>query len=162
MKEHETNSMNKKGYGSKHQYKSLLIMLLIHFVVMFAVMYTMVYSISDVFINLNQFYMTAMMVAPMTFSMLLLMSSMYQNKKLNYIYYGTSAVAFVLFFIFMRAQSFIGDRQFLKSMIPHHSGAVLMCGKASISDPEIIQLCSQIIESQNREIDQMKKILERL
>lgn len=37
-----------------------------------------------------------------------------------------------------------------------------MCENASIRDPEIKTLCQNIISSQQREIDQMKAILERL
>ena len=56
----------------------------------------------------------------------------------------------------------IGDTAFLRSMIPHHSGAILMCREASIHDPEIKTLCGEIVEGQRREIDQMKAILSRL
>jgi uncharacterized protein (DUF305 family) len=56
----------------------------------------------------------------------------------------------------------ITDKQFLKSMIPHHAGAILMCNKARIQDAEIIDLCKQITTSQQSEIDQMKAILDRL
>ena len=51
--------------------------------------------------------------------------------------------------------------QFLKSMIPHHAGAILMCEEASIQDPEIRVLCQNIIVSQQSEINQMKAILNR-
>ena len=44
-------------------------------------------------------------------------------------------------------------------MIPHHSRAILVCQEASITDPEIEQLCSEIVEAQ--EIAQMKEILKR-
>jgi uncharacterized protein (DUF305 family) len=50
-------------------------------------------------------------------------------------------------------------------MIPHHSGALLMCKEASLKDPELRDLCygpDGIIASQTREIKQMKAILERL
>jgi uncharacterized protein (DUF305 family) len=47
-------------------------------------------------------------------------------------------------------------------MIPHHAGAILMCEEAPIQDPEIKQLRSSIIASQQAEIDQMKAILNRL
>jgi uncharacterized protein (DUF305 family) len=47
-------------------------------------------------------------------------------------------------------------------MIPHHSGAILMCEEASIDDPEIVALCGQIISSQQAEIEQMEAILKRL
>lgn len=47
-------------------------------------------------------------------------------------------------------------------MIPHHSGALLMCDRASITDAELKKLCSEIVKGQQQEIDQMKKILARL
>lgn len=153
------------GHGSKHSrapYRKFLLMLGLHFAVMYLVMYAMVDTFGNVIFNLNQFYMTAMMVAPMAFTMLLLMPSMYPSKSINYAFYAVSAVAFLLSFIFLRAQIYIEDRQFLKSMIPHHAGAVLMCERATIYDSEIAQLCAQIVESQQREIAQMKRILERL
>lgn len=46
-------------------------------------------------------------------------------------------------------------------MIPHHSGAILMCREANIADPEIVGLCEKIKRSQQDEIDQMKAILKR-
>ena len=56
----------------------------------------------------------------------------------------------------------ISDRQFLRSMIPHHGGAILMCKEASIQDQEIEDLCKNITSGQQTEIDQMKRILDRL
>lgn len=143
-------------------YKALLVMLAAHFVAMFVLMYSMVDRLSSVYLNLNQFYMSMLMVAPTALTMLLLMPSMYPNKRLNYVFGIGSVAALVLFYAFMRTQAFVGDKQFLRSMIPHHSGAILMCEKSKLSDPEIKSLCAQIIESQKREIDEMARILERL
>jgi len=56
----------------------------------------------------------------------------------------------------------ISDRQFLGSMIPHHGGAILMCKEASIQDREIKGLRKKITSGQQAEIDQMKRILDRL
>ena len=44
-------------------------------------------------------------------------------------------------------------------MIPHHSAAILMCKSADLTDPEIKQLCDDIIAGQQAEIDQMKEKL---
>ena len=44
----------------------------------------------------------------------------------------------------------VGDEGFLTSMIPHHSRAILVCQEATITDPEIEQLCSEIVEAQER------------
>jgi uncharacterized protein (DUF305 family) len=53
----------------------------------------------------------------------------------------------------------VADTQFLKSMIPHHAGAILMCEKAPISGADIKELCQKIIASQRSEIAQMKRML---
>lgn len=56
----------------------------------------------------------------------------------------------------------ISDRQFLKSMIPHHASAILMCNRASIRDADIRRLCRDIISGQSEQIDQMKAKLREL
>src|SRR5215207_1004113 len=102
----------------------------------------------------------------MTVSMVLielpLMSSMYKSKKLNMIILAAGAIVLIGSWFGIRQQAAIGDRQFLRSMIPHHAGAILMCQQASIQDQEIRTLCSNIISGQQAEIDQMKTILSRL
>jgi uncharacterized protein (DUF305 family) len=62
----------------------------------------------------------------------------------------------------IRQQTAISDRQFLRSMIPHHAGAILMCQQSAIRDREIKQLCGAIVSSQRSEIDQMKAKLAEL
>lgn len=143
-------------------YRNLAVMGLLHLPLMYALMFSMVYSFDEVFHNLNTFYMAGMMAAPMLVLMPLLMKEMYPNKKLNLVTYGVSVAGFAALFIFMRAQTFIGDKQFIRSMIPHHSGAVLMCERANVTDSEIRSLCQQIIQNQKAEIEQMRKILERM
>lgn len=149
------------AHDQKSAYMGLFIMLVAHFVVMFGVMYTMVDSWENVVINLNQFYMTMMMVTPMTIGMLLFMSSMYRNKKINLLLYVSSTVLFIAFFYFMREQTFVGNEQFLKSMIPHHAGAILMCEEATLTDPDIITFCDGIIKAQEEEISIMKEMLKK-
>ena len=140
----------------------LLLMGAIHFLLMYALMYAMVDRFANVFMNLNQVYMAGIMTAPMLILEVALMGSMYANKRALAILAGASLLVFTLFFVFIRQQTAIGDREFLQSMIPHHGGAILMCTQAPIEDPEVLDLCGQIIASQQAEIDQMKQILERL
>lgn len=130
-------------------------------VVMFLVMYVMIDNLGSFYLNINQFYMTLMMVAPMVVIMIFSMWSMYRNKRTNYLIVAVAAVLFVLSWALIRWQYPVGDRQFLRSMIPHHSGAILMCREADLTDPELIGLCDRIVKSQQEEIDQMKSILER-
>jgi hypothetical protein len=124
-------------------------------------MYAMVYKFADVYPNLNQLYMAGIMTAPMLILEILFMGVMYKNLTKN-VLMCVSIFVFILFFIFIRKQTAIDNKQFLKSMIPHHSGAILMCTNAPFDDLEIKQLCQKIIPSQQAEIDQMKQILERL
>ena len=142
-------------------YSKLLINLAISTVVMYLVMFAMIDGLADFYNNINMLYMALMMLAPMAILMLLMMGSMYQNKRLNLVLYIAFVGLFVGAFAFTRAQPLVGDEQFLRSMIPHHSGAILMCRDAAISDPEIAALCDRIIQSQREEIEQMKSILSR-
>jgi uncharacterized protein (DUF305 family) len=87
---------------------------------------------------------------------------MYKSKKLNTVIFAAGAIVLIGSWFGIRQQAAIGDRQFLRSMIPHHAGAILMCQQASIHDQEIRTLCNNIISGQQAEIDQMKTILSRL
>jgi uncharacterized protein (DUF305 family) len=122
----------------------------------------MVNVFENVFNSLNQIYMAALMTASMVLIELPLMSSMYKSKKLNMIILAAGAIVLIGSWFGIRQQAAIGDRQFLRSMIPHHAGAILMCQQASIQDQEIRTLCNNIISGQQAEIDQMKTILARL
>lgn len=155
--DHEAHGRGSAG----NAYGMLGLNLLLSAVAMYLVMFTMIDTTAEFFNNLNNVYMTLMMVSPMAILMLLMMGSMYPNRRLNAVLYVVFAGVFLLSFIGMRTQALIGDRQFLRSMIPHHSGAVLMCRESSINDPEIVSLCADIVKSQKEEIAQMKAILAR-
>lgn len=143
-------------------YKKLLIMILLSFAAMYVLMYSMVNAFDNVFSNINQFYMAGLMTTPMVIIELFVMGAMYMNKKLNVILIAISSIALISFFLFIRQQTGVSDKQFLKSMIPHHASAILMAGKASVQDPEIKELMKNIISSQQAEIDQMKAKLRQL
>jgi uncharacterized protein (DUF305 family) len=87
---------------------------------------------------------------------------MYPSRGLNAAIAVASVIALVACWALIRAQGAVGDRQFLRSMIPHHAGAILMCEKAPLGDPEIRKLCEGIIASQADEIRQMKAKLAEL
>ena len=101
------------------------------------------------------------MVAAMAVLMTVGMWSMLKNKTLNIILLAGFLALFLAAFFLGRSEVGVGDEGFLTSMIPHHSRAILVCQEATITDPEIEQLCSEIVEAQEREIAQMKEILKR-
>lgn len=161
--------------GMKHQQMSTAMMrrhymmfglnMIVSTVIMYLVMFEMIRGWGEFLQNINFFYMALTMAMPMGVLMLLMMGSMYANRKLNLILYAALSLIFILAFAAVRTQALVGDKQFVRSMIPHHSGAILMCREASIRDQEIRDLCFKpdgIIDSQAREINQMKSIMKRL
>ena len=139
----------KTMHAMKGSYRSFAIELVLDFIIMYLVMYTMIASLNHFYFNLNNVYMTLMMVSPMAILMLVFMRSMYPSKRTNLLIGGAAA------------QAAVGDTEFLRSMIPHHSGAILMCQQASLTDPEVLGLCEEIVRSQEQEIAQMKALLAR-
>lgn len=139
----------------------LAVMTVLSYITMYVAMYAMVDTVGDIFLNINQAYMAALMTAPMVIIELGVMGPMYPRRGRVAVIAVTGAV--ILFsFSAIRQQQLVGEGQFLRSMIPHHSGAILMCREASLEDAETRELCTRIIQSQREEIEQMNAILERL
>ncbi|MEN7982446.1 MAG: DUF305 domain-containing protein [Nanoarchaeota archaeon] len=146
----------------KNNYKKFLLILTLSFFIMYIVMFLNVYNLNHVYLSLTRLYMALLMVSAMSPLMLVFMKNMYKNKKLNKIIILISIFVFLLSLILLRIQVPIGDEQYIKAMIPHHSSAILTSQEANIKDPEVKILAEQIIEAQEKEIEQMKNILERL
>jgi uncharacterized protein (DUF305 family) len=141
-------------------YGKLGLVIAVNAVVMFLLTYVLIADIDHFYPNINRMYMTVIMVSPMVILMMLVMRSMYQNKTLNIVLYTLFVVLFVAGVALARTQTPVGDEQFLRSMIPHHSSAIVMCEQADITDPEIADLCEEIVRVQKEEIAIMKEFLE--
>lgn len=141
-------------------YQKLLLMAVISFISMYILMYSMVNELANAYPNVNQFYMAGLMTSPMIIIEVLLMRMMYKNKKLNAIAISIGIVALIGFSLLIRQQAGVGNRQFMRGMIPHHAAAILMAKKSNLSDPEVKKLAEEIISSQEKEIAQMKAKLE--
>lgn len=170
MKDHRRNSPTKEkshdqspshAAGAEgHHYRKFAWMVALMFVAMFWLMYAMVFRLTNVYLlSLNQFYMATLMTGAMVVIELVIMGGMYPNKKRNAVLLVIATAATLGSWFAIREQVGIGDRQFLRSMIPHHEGALLMCREAPLTDARLVALCGQILESQEREIQQMKALL---
>ena len=148
-------------HGS-HAYAMFALNMLLSLGVMYLVMFSMIDGWSDFRNNINMFYMALTMVAPMGIIMLATMGGMYPRKSLNVALYVGLVILFAAAFAGTRWQAAVGDRQFIASMVPHHSGAILMCREASLSDAELVKLCEDIARAQREEIRQMDAIMARL
>ena len=146
--------------GTHHDpYRRLLVMTALSFLSMYGLMYAMVDDWSSVYGNINQAYMAGLMTAPLSVIELMLMAARYRNRRLNALLGAAAVFAGALCLVLIRQQTGVGDRQFLRSMIPHHSGAILMCQEAPIRDARIRELCAGIIANQRAEIAQMRVLL---
>jgi uncharacterized protein (DUF305 family) len=166
--DHSQHSKMSAGHGmdhaghEKHAYPLFALNMLLSFIAMYFLMFAMVDGWGDFFNNLNMGYMALSMLAPMGLLMLVFMRGMYKNRALNIALYAFFTLMLILSLAAIRTQGGIGNEQFIRSMIPHHSGAILMCREADITDEELRVLCSSIEKGQRQEIEQMKAILARL
>lgn len=158
----EQKKSREKSHEMSTPYVRLAAMAVLSFLAMYALMYAMVDRLGNVYANLNQAYMAGLMTAPMVLIELALMRGMYRNRRANTVIVLISAAIAVLLFALLRQQTAVDDRQFLLSMIPHHSSAILMCEEARIDDAEVRELCQRIVHGQKAEIDEMKSKLREL
>ncbi len=128
--------------------------------IMFFLMYQLVYSIDHAMFSLNRLIASLVMGCVMTIVMLSFMWSMYKGVGTKIVVLILATLLGALFLFANRGQSLIGDVDFMKSMIPHHSIAINNAQKARINDPRVRQLADKIIEAQVREIAEMKLLLD--
>ena len=129
-------------------------------VVMFFLMYQLIYSTDHAMFSINRLVASLVMGCVMSIVMLSFMWSMYRGQGIKIAILIGAAVGAVLLLVVNRSQAVISDVTFMKSMIPHHSIAINNARKASISDPRVRRLADGIIESQVREIAEMKLLIE--
>jgi hypothetical protein len=128
--------------------------------VMFFLMYQLVYTVDHATFSVNRLVSSLIMGAVMTVVMLGYMWSMYEGTGVKI---GVVAGALLLGGVLLymnRAQALIGDTEFMRAMIPHHSIAINNARKAAIGDPRVRKLADEIIASQVREIREMELLIE--
>ncbi|WP_143962485.1 DUF305 domain-containing protein [Litoribacter populi] len=144
-------------------YTKFMLMLGASFIAMYITMYLNTYAIDHVYFSLTRFYMTCLGISCMAVIMWFFMRKMYKNKKKNIAILLGSILLFISALGLVRTQKpIIGDIHWMKAMIPHHSIAILTSERANINDPEAKKLAEDIIKAQEKEIQQMKKMIKRL
>jgi hypothetical protein len=127
---------------------------------MLLMMYFNTFELDHVFFSETRLYMALYMGAMMAIVMLLFMLNMYENKKANWVILVGSVAVFAFSLFLVRSQTTIADSSWMKAMIPHHSIAILTSGRANIEDIRVQALANEIIKAQEREIKEMKWLLE--
>lgn len=155
------NKQNMQSMSSM-SYRKFSVMMLISFFIMYFVMFLNMDKLEHYHTSATRIYMALLMVSPMAVVMMLMMGKMYPNKKMNTSIIIGSIALFAVILAALRTQTPIGDVQYMKAMIPHHSSAIMVSKHADIKDPEVKKLSEQIIKSQEEEIAQMEAILARM
>lgn len=134
-------------------------MILTSTIVMFGLMYLNTLEPDHVFFSETRTFMALVMGATMAGIMLGFMMGMYKNRRANVAIFAGSAALFAVALWLVRSQATVTDVTYMKAMIPHHSIAILTSERAHISDPRVRKLADGIIESQRREIGEMKTLI---
>jgi hypothetical protein len=129
-------------------------------VIMFPLMYQLVYAYDHVAFSVTRLLSALIMGAVMTIVMLGFMWPMYEGTRRKIAVMVGAAVVGSLLFWLNRDQALIGDVEFMKAMIPHHSIAINNARKARIEDPRVRELADQIISSQVLEIREMQLLVD--
>lgn len=128
-------------------------------VVMLGLMYLNTYQLDHVFFSETRTYMALVMGATMAVIMLAFMLKMYTDRRMNIVIFAGSAVVFIVALWLVRSQVTVDDVSYMKAMIPHHSIAILTSERANIADPRVRKLADQIIDTQRKEILEMKALI---
>ncbi|HEX6881475.1 MAG TPA: DUF305 domain-containing protein [Terriglobales bacterium] len=147
---------------STYMYGRFAAMIATSTVVMYGLMYLNTLQLDHLTFSETRAYMALLMGAAMAGLMLAFMTKMYANRRVNICIFVGSAVLFGLALWFVRSQATVGDVAYMKGMIPHHSIAILTSERARIMDPRVRKLADQIIQSQRKEIADMKALIEDL
>ena len=128
-------------------------------VVMFVLMYLNTYLLAHVFWSETRAYMALLMGATMAVIMLGFMLSMYNSRWVNAVIFIGAIAMFATSLWLVRSQATIGDRSYMRAMIPHHSIAIMTSSRANISDPRVRKLADEIIYAQDKEIAEMRYLI---
>lgn len=160
--EMDHSSGNEEKHSVYSMYWRFAVMAVVMFVAMYFIMFAMIDGFENLIPNLNNLYMTLLMVSVMMLIELWMMRKMYTHPKINRIIGVIAVILGVFSWLGIREQINIGDRQFVKGMIPHHAAALLMSEKAKLTDPDLIKLKKNILETQADEIELMKRKLKEM
>ena len=145
----------------KHNIIQFLIMTIIG--MLFNPMNMLAYKIDHLYFSLTLFYGGLLMASNMIWSHEIVHFLSMGHFNLNSFLVGIFLSSFIVIFL-LRKQLFVNKKQWLLRMIPHHSTALtttnnIIKNKNAMKDKKMYKLSKEIIDTQEREIKLMKKLL---
>ena len=150
MNEHQRMSM---GWGR------FAAMIATSTIIMFFLMYQLIYDWDHALFSLTRLIASLVMGCVMTGVMLAFMWGMYRPQVAKIAVLAVAIIGGGILLAVNRSQALIGDRDFMKAMIPHHSIAINNARKADIRDPRVRYLADRITRDQVKEIAEMKMLI---
>lgn len=131
-------------------------------IVMFFLMYLNTWALDHVFFSQTRVWIALLMGAAMAILMMAFMWGMYPDPGINCAVIVVATIAGATSLWLVRSQATVSDVAYMKAMIPHHSIAVMTSDRAHIRDPRVRKLADGILQTQVKEIGEMKGLIEEL
>ena len=127
--------------------------------IMFFLMYQLVYRWEHALFSVTRLVSSLVMGCVMTAVMLAFMWKMYRPQAAKIAVLAVAIVGGIGLLAINRSQALIGDVDYMKSMIPHHSIAINNSREADLRDPRVRYLADRITRDQVKEIAEMKLLI---
>ena len=146
----------------KINYKFQIVMYVVMVIVgmMFNPMNVLAFRLNDLYLSLTLFYGGLLMASNMIWAHEIV--HVIAMGKMNYKLFIFGILLSISITIFLlRKQFIVDDKQWLKRMISHHSTALTTSHNIykKTNDPRIKKLSKEIIDTQEREISEMKSMI---
>jgi len=146
----------------KINYKFQIVMYIVMVIVgmMFNPMNVLAFRLNDLYLSLTLFYGGLLMASNMIWAHEIV--HVIAMGKMNYKLFIFGILLSIAITIFLlRKQFIVDDKQWLKRMISHHSTALTTSHNIykKTNDPRIKKLSKEIIDTQEREISEMKSMI---
>jgi len=142
---------------------TLIFMFIESFILQYFVMsYIMVDKFKNIENSTGKIYISLIMSNLMCIAELIMHDV--HNMIFSKYYYLFFVLFLIIVYLLYRFQFGVNDKNYIKEMIEHHSMAILTSGEIlkKTKDPMVKSLAENIVISQNKEIENMNKLLEEL
>ena len=141
------------------KYQSIMFIIMVFVGISFNAMNMLVFRFDDLYLSLTLFYGGLIMASNMIWAHEII--HFIYHGKMNKIIFSIGIILTILTTFIIRSQIFVDDNQWLRRMISHHSTALTTSHKIKnkTQNLELKQLAEDIINTQEKEISQMKQLL---
>ena len=141
------------------KYQGIMFVIMVFVGISFNAMNMLVFRFDDLYLSLTLFYGGLIMASNMIWAHEII--HFIYHGKMNKIIFAIGIILTIITTFIIRSQIFVNDNQWLRRMISHHSTALTTSHKIKnkTQNSELKQLAEDIINTQEKEISQMKQLL---